>query len=137
MIWLLNGSRLKESAIIEIAWAQVASSLYVSPISAWEAGLALQKSQVNKRPDLNGQDAAKWFSSGYRALDAKAIPIKFRIAVEAYRVPAIAGNIDIRDPGDCYIIATARVRKLTLVTRDKKILKLAKRQPDYLTALAC
>jgi PIN domain nuclease of toxin-antitoxin system len=134
MIWLLNGTGLKEAALIEIAWAQVTSTLYVSPITAWEAAHWLKKPE-DRRPDLNGQDAATWFSKGYRALGAKVVPIKARIAIEASRVPAIAK--DNRDPGDCYLIATARVRKLTLVTRDKKILKLARKQPDYVDALAC
>ncbi len=54
--------------------------------------------------------------------------------MEAARVPEIYGY---GDPGDCFLIATARVHKLTLVTRDARILALAALQPEYLSALAC
>ena len=133
MIWFLNGSHLNPNAIVEIAQAQADSTLYVSPISAWEAALALRKPE-HRRPDLKGQDAATWFSSGYRAMGAKVIPIRARIAIEASRIPAVSNN---GDPGDCYIIATARVRHLAIVTRDRVILSLATRQPNYVDALAC
>ena len=56
-----------------------------------------------------------------------------RIAIEAAAVPAIYGY---GDPGDCFLIATARIRKLTLVTRDTRIIALAKREPAYLTVMA-
>lgn len=134
MIWFLNGTELKPEALFEIARAQSGGKLHVSPITAWEAALALQKTRADRRPDLNGQDAASWFSAGYREIGAKVIPIRSRIAIEASRVPTTAGHTD---PGDCYIIATARVGKLTIVTRDQVILRLAVDQPDYVKVLKC
>jgi PIN domain nuclease of toxin-antitoxin system len=42
-----------------------------------------------------------------------------------------------RDPGDCFLIATARIRKIPIVTRDRLICDLAREQPDYLSVIAC
>jgi PIN domain nuclease of toxin-antitoxin system len=57
-----------------------------------------------------------------------------RIALEAARVPA---DCEHNDPGDCYLIATARVRGLSLVTRDARIQQLAADDPEYLTIIRC
>jgi PIN domain nuclease of toxin-antitoxin system len=56
------------------------------------------------------------------------------VAVEAAAVPAVYGS---GDPGDCFLIATARIRKLALVTRDSRILELAARDPGYLSVIPC
>jgi len=50
------------------------------------------------------------------------------------RLPGICGY---GDPGDCFLIATAHVENLTLVTRDARIIELANRRPDYLTVIPC
>ena len=49
-------------------------------------------------------------------------------------IPGVYGS---GDPGDCFLIATARVRRLSLVTRDTKIIALAKRERDYLDVIVC
>jgi PIN domain nuclease of toxin-antitoxin system len=54
--------------------------------------------------------------------------------LEAARVPAIYRNAD---PGDCFIIATARVRNLTVVTRDARMRSLPDLNPGYLAVIAC
>ena len=115
---VLSEQAMEGDALYAIAEAQAADTLFVSPITAWEAALALQKSNHAKRPDLRGQDAATWFRRGRRSTGARLVPIGPRVALEAARVPAACGQ---RDSGDCYIIATARVSKLTIVTRDQRI----------------
>lgn len=54
--------------------------------------------------------------------------------MEAANVPGIYGS---GDPGDCFLIATARIRRLSLVRRDSKMIALAKREPDYLDVTVC
>ena len=49
-------------------------------------------------------------------------------------MPAIYGN---GDPGDCFLIATARTRQLALVTRDGLIGDLVDREPGYLAVIRC
>lgn len=134
LIWLLSGEPLAEAALFAIAEAQAENQLFVSPISAWEAALAQQKPNRARRSNLDGLDAATWFRRGRRNIGARLATISQAIALEAARVPAIYGN---GDPGDCFLIATARTKKLGLVTRDGMIGDLAERLPDYLTVVPC
>jgi len=104
----------------------------VSPISAWETGVALKKPR--SPPDLQGQDVARWFRNALRIPGFKlAIPTQ-RVAIEAARVPGVFGR---GDPGDCFLIATARVRKMPIVTRDSRMCDLANARPDYLQVIVC
>lgn len=132
MIWFLAEEPMEAAALFAIADAQAANQLYVSPITAWEAALAISK--ANNQPNLNGQDAATWFKSGRKQIGARLIAPGIAIGLEAAKVPAIYGN---GDPGDCYIIASARVGAHTIVTRDNRMRALHRRLPAYLTVIAC
>jgi PIN domain nuclease of toxin-antitoxin system len=134
ILWLVEGSYIRPEAILAIHAAQVAGLLNISPISAWEVGAALGKKNPNRRPHLQNMPADKWFRAAVRELRAKISPLTTRIAEEAAMVPAIYGY---GDPGDCFLIATARVRNLVLATRDERIIELARRDPAYLNALEC
>jgi PIN domain nuclease of toxin-antitoxin system len=113
LIWFLSGEELDDRALFAIGEAQAASVVFVSPITAWEAALAIRHHNPDRRPDLQGQDAASWFRRAREQTGAKLVRIGIRIALEAARVPEVSGH---RDPGDCYLIATAHVRGLSLVT---------------------
>ncbi len=134
MIWFLAEAALEAEAMFAIAQAQTDRALCVSPIAAWEAALGIRKANLDRRPNLNGQDAASWFSHGRRRMGARLVSIGQDIALEAARVPDVYGN---GDPGDCYLIATARVRQLAIVTRDRKMISLALSKPGYLRVIAC
>jgi len=132
MIWFLAEEPMEAAALFAIAAAQADNELFVSPITAWEAALALTK--PNRQPNLNGQDAATWFKSGRKKIGARLITLSIKIGLEAARVPAVYGN---GDPGDCYIIASARVGRHSVVTRDAKMRALQRNQPAYLTTVTC
>jgi PIN domain nuclease of toxin-antitoxin system len=134
LIWFLAGSPMRPDALAAISTAQAADTLFVSPISAWEAALALSHRNSARRPDLLGQDAGGWFRRGRQSTGAKLVRIGMRIALEAARVPEAIGH---GDPGDCYLIATARVRNLSVVTRDALMAQVAKERPDYLRVVPC
>jgi len=134
LIWLLAGDYLKPNALLEIAKAQEAGTLFISAISAWEVGIAALKSNPTKRPNLQGLAPDIWFKRGIRKIGAKTLPINFQIAIEAIRVPAIYGS---GDRGDCYLIATARIKNLTLLARDKEMRKLKNRNPSYFKLIEC
>jgi PIN domain nuclease of toxin-antitoxin system len=134
LIWLVGTKPMQPTALLAITNAQAAGTLYVSPMTAWEIALASQKKNPDRRPDLGGLDAATWFRQARRRADAKLILIGSQIALEAARVPAILGQ---GDPGDCFIVATARVKRLVVVTRDGPLQALATAQPDYLGVLPC
>lgn len=104
----------------------------MSPITAWELTIASRKPAHKDPPNLGVETPSKWFSTALAASGAKIVPIKQRIACEAAAVITDTGH---KDPGDCYLIATARVRRVPIVTRDAIMLALA--SPDYLDVIAC
>lgn len=132
MIWFLAEEPMEAASLFAIAEAQATNELFVSPISAWEAALALAK--PNRQPNLNGQDAATWFKSGRKQMGARLATLSVATALEAARVPAIYGS---GDPGDCYIIASARIGRHTVATRDARMHALNRAQPHYLATLRC
>jgi PIN domain nuclease of toxin-antitoxin system len=132
LIWFMNGDYLEAEALVAIAEAQNSRCIFVSPISAWEAALAFRKSRG--QPNLRGYDAAQWFREVLKIPGARLVPPSSRIAIEAAKVPSVYGR---GDPGDCFIIATARVKKLPIVTRDQRMLSLADREPEYLRTIRC
>lgn len=122
LYWLVSGEEtLVEEALVAIGRSQAAGTLFVSPITAWELSIAALKPQHRTRPRLDST-ISTWFRAAVSATSAKVVPIHQRIAIEAAEVPAATGH---KDPGDCYLIATARVRKIPLVTRDMTIRRLA------------
>ena len=131
-IWLLNGEPMSADALEAIAEAQLAGKLFLSPITGWEAALALTKREG--RPDLGGRDGGAWFRAARRLPGATLVPIGPAIALEAARVPAIYGR---GDPGDCFIIATARMKRVPVITRDRAMIDLAQREPAFLAAVSC
>lgn len=134
LVWFVAEEPMEDEALFAIAEAQQANRLFVSPITAWEAALAVQKPNPERRPNLAGDDAASWFRRARRSTGARLASVSSAVALEAARVPAIYGS---GDPGDCFIIATARVHDLTVVTRDGPMTTFAELQPDYLRLIQC
>jgi PIN domain nuclease of toxin-antitoxin system len=133
LFWLVSGQeQLSEDALIAIAQCQEAGALFVSPITAWELAIAAQKPPHRDRPDLRDSSPARWFRDALAETTAKLIPIDVQIAAEAAEVVVATGH---KDPGDCYLIATARVAQVPLVTRDMVMHKLA--LSSYLQVILC
>ena len=131
LLWLLRGEFRTQAAQDAVETAQDAGALYASAVTAWELGVAELKR--TGRPEL-GMAAGAWFRQALRTTGAKLATITPAIAAEAASVPAIYGR---GDPGDCFLIATARVRRLSLVTRDGPILRLAAARPSYVQVVEC
>ena len=66
--------------------------------------------------------------------EAKLVPIRQRISLEAARVVTHTGH---KDPGDCFLIASARIKKVPLVTRDGIIREIAAAHAGYLDVVVC
>jgi PIN domain nuclease of toxin-antitoxin system len=132
LIWMVASKPLSAATWETILAAQNAKNLFVTPMTAWEAGLADLK-PLPRRPDLLGLPPDEWFLHALESTEAEVLAITKEIAMEACLVPAVYGS---GDPGDCFLIATARVHDLTLITRDERIHMLARQQPHYLHTLA-
>jgi PIN domain nuclease of toxin-antitoxin system len=135
LYWLVSGeTELSEEALVAIGENQESGTLFVSPITAWELSIASRKSRVTGRPHLGADPPARWFRDAVRAAAARLIPIQQRISLEAANVVTDTGH---KDPGDCFLMAMARVRKISLVTRDEIILSICAASPDYLSVIEC
>ena len=131
LYWLVSGAvDLAPEALLAIGESQQANLLYVSPITAWELSLAVRKQK--NAPHIGDITVTKWFRAAVRETGARIIPIGQRIAIEAANVVVVTGH---RDPGDCYLLATARTRRIPLVTRDAAIGQIA--EPGYLDMILC
>ena len=125
---------LTEQALVAIGENQEAGTLFVSPITSWELAVATQKNRVAGRPHLGEVSPSRWFREAVAATGAKVIPIKQRISCEAGQVVIATRH---RDPGDCFLMSTARVRKVPLVTRDRIIQQIAADDPNYIDVILC
>lgn len=85
------------------------NAIYVSVVSAWEMAIKASKGKLKVPPDLAETLAANRFT---------ILSIELRHALALQELP-----LHHRDPFDRMLIAQARIEKLTLVTRDSRILK--------------
>jgi len=134
LLWLQLQMPLDSGALLRITQARASQRLFMSDISIWELGVAAHKKNFERRPDLRGLSVQQWFAKTTAQFQIRPLRISQGIALEAANVPGTYGS---GDPGDCFLIATARVRRLSLVTRDTKMIALAKREPDYLDVTVC
>ena len=89
------------------------NEIYLSAISVWEAILLLEK----KRVQLN-EDFREWFKKSKLELGLIELPLSWEIAHEIrYTI------LGYRDPGDRFLVATAKVYDLTLVTADERLMQ--------------
>ena len=135
LYWLVSEAEaLSDAALVAIAEQQATGTLYISPISAWELGVIALKPRQAERPNLGDFTPRQWFREAVRLVGAKLAPVRQTIALEAAEVVATTGH---KDPGDCFLIATARVKRIPIITRDRVMLNLALDSPEYLAAIAC
>lgn len=135
LYWLVSGeAELLQGALVSIGKNQEAGTLFVSPVTAWELSVATRKSRVTGRPHLGMEPPGRWFRDALRATSARIIPIRQRISCEAAQVVAETGH---KDPGDCFLIATARVRRMPIVTRDGIMQAIAADKAGYLDVIGC
>lgn len=71
-----------------------------------------------KRRILPEEKIESWIAHAMRARPLKEAPVTFEVAREAGRV-----ELPHRDPADRFLVATARVFDLTLVTSDETLIK--------------
>ena len=106
LVWLANGNgRMPVRVRRELA---AADELYVSSVSAWEISRKLQKGTLILEDDMR----TVWTNlvESYRL---KVLPVTPEIAIVSTELPEIH-----KDPADRFIIATAKVGKLQVVTSD-------------------
>jgi PIN domain nuclease of toxin-antitoxin system len=113
-IWLwsvLEPERLSRGVSKEIQ--DTNNELWLSPISIWELIVLWQKRRI-----LPEEDIEAWVSEALRSLPLQEAPVTYEVARETGRL-----RLAHRDPADRFLLATAKVFELTLVTADVHLLK--------------
>jgi PIN domain nuclease of toxin-antitoxin system len=87
------------------------NELWLSPISIWELVLLVEK----KRLELH-RDMGEWVKQSMQELDLQEATFTLAVA-EELRFTLLG----YRDPGDRFLVATAKVYGLTLVTADQRL----------------
>jgi PIN domain nuclease of toxin-antitoxin system len=113
-IWLwsaLDRPRLSDRLVSTLENPR--NELWLSPISLWEVLTLCQKNKLTLHP--NPQE---WISNALQAIPMREASITYQVAHETGRV-----QLPHRDPADRFLVATARVFDLTLVTADVQLIK--------------
>lgn len=108
LLWLVEGKdALKDSVRDQIDEAAV---VLVSPITAWEISLKVARSELTlpSEPEV-------WFEAVLQAHDLELAPLNPEVLMLANRLPW-----HHRDPADRFIIATATLLKVPVITSDRR-----------------
>lgn len=112
-IWLwtlLAPTKLGRRVRGEIARAK--NEVWLSPVSAWELLLLAERGRL----DL-GNDAGKWVADAVSHTPAHEAALTFDVAIRSREVMP-----SHPDPADRFLVATALVNDLTLVTADERLI---------------
>jgi PIN domain nuclease of toxin-antitoxin system len=109
-LWILHDpKRLGRRALQELR--NEANQLWLSPISTWEALTLNFEGRIQLRGDLT-----EWLAQA--TAGTREAPLTHEIAFAARQLALH------RDPADRFLVATAQVLDLTLVTADERLLGL-------------
>jgi len=113
-IWVWSAlDRERLSRRVVNALENPANELWLSPISLWEVLSLCDKKRLTLFPDPQA-----WIANTLDALPVREAHVNFEIAQETARM-----QLPHRDPADRFLVATARIYGLTLVTADEALLK--------------
>ena len=114
-IWIWNDVEpWKLSSEVQRELASPNNELWVSPVSIWEMVVLLEKRRINLK-----QDFGQWVEGSRRDLQLKEAFLTLEVAQELRFT--MAGH---RDPADRFLVATAKVYDLTLVTADERLTRV-------------
>ena len=109
-LWsLLDPSRITARTRELLTGAE--NELWLSPISAWEALMLVERGRLVVRGD-----GPEWVASAWRSGPFREAPLTFEVAVASRRLP-----VPVKDPADRFLAATASVYGCTFVTADRRL----------------
>lgn len=116
-IWIQEGGPFRAGEARFLDQQAAARRLRLSVISTWEVAMLSSKGRLTLNVDL-----AVWVQRALQTDGLTTLPLTPEIAIESCQLPGVFHN----DPADRIIVATARVHRARLLTRDKAILKYAR-----------
>jgi len=90
------------------------NELWLSPISVWELIVHVEKKRITLEKDV-----LTWIATSKQELSLREAPMSWAVAEELRFVV-----LRHRDPADRFLVATARVQDLTLVTADRTLMEI-------------
>jgi len=125
-IWFINGDeRLSTNNHMLINRAILKAKAFISTISVWEVSML-----VNKQRVILEMPILEWVDQALELARINLASLSPKIMVDSCNLP---GDFH-QDPADRMIVATARIERLTLLTRDKNILNYSKN--NYVSTIA-
>jgi PIN domain nuclease of toxin-antitoxin system len=117
-LWIARGgpARIPSATVRAVEQAGARGDLRISVISIWEIALLESKGRLELP-----MGAAEWVRRALDRADFELAGLEPEIALESCRLPGALHA----DPADRFLIATARMRRFTVVTRDARILRYA------------
>jgi PIN domain nuclease of toxin-antitoxin system len=88
---------------------------FLSAVSVWEAIVLLEKKRIQFKRDFG-----EWFRESKEELNLTEVPLSWEVAHELRFT-----MLGYRDPADRFLVATAKVYDLRLVTADERLLGVA------------
>jgi PIN domain nuclease of toxin-antitoxin system len=112
-IWIWNDLEpWKITSEINRELASPDNQLWLSPVSVWETVALLEKRRISLK-----QDFRQWVDESVKALQLQEAAFTWEVARELRFT--LLGH---RDPADRFLVATAKVYNLTLVTADERLI---------------
>jgi PIN domain nuclease of toxin-antitoxin system len=126
-LWLANSGPacIRPSTVRAIESAGARHALRISVISIWEVAMLESKGRLELPMGV-----AEWIRRALDRADFEVLGLEPEIAIESRSLPGAFHG----DPADRFLIATARLRRLIIVTRDARMLKYA--QQGHVHAMA-
>ena len=98
---------------VRSALEAVANEKWLSPVSVWETLLLAERGRIQLDPD-----PIAWVHRELARLPFRQASLTHEVAIESRR-----SRLDHPDPADSFLVATARVYDLTLVTADARLVR--------------
>lgn len=112
-LWSISESERLSSRVAQAIESEE-NELWLSPISVWELIMLRQKGRV-----ASAEDFDQLIPRVFQTLPVREAPLTFQVAREMSRL-----KLPHRDPADHFLVATAIVFDLMLVTADENLMKV-------------
>jgi PIN domain nuclease of toxin-antitoxin system len=118
-VWLVNGASTLKAAAREAIDAAINDNKYIGipAICVWEVCMLVAKGRL-----VPPQSVELWIEEALSLPGIRLIPLSPKIAVESCRLPGYPH----KDPVDRLLIATTKVERAVLITRDLRIRRYAR-----------
>lgn len=114
-IWLwIHCEPWKLTSDVNQSIANSENDLWLSPVSVWEFEMLLEKRRVTLNEEMNS-----WIEKSKKELSLQEAAFSWAVGDELRYT--LLGH---RDPADRFLVATAKVYGLTLVTSDERLLRV-------------